>query len=205
MIAIIDYGVGNLGSIANMLNKIGVAFAITSRPEDIQKANKIILPGVGAFDFAMEKLNATSIPEVIKEKAIKGIPILGICLGAQLLTEGSEEGKLKGIGLFNAHCIKFNGSQMNSLKVPHMGWSEIDVKFSHPVMQFEGFEEAPRFYFAHSYHMVTSNESILCSAEYGYSFASILAKNSIVAAQFHPEKSHFFGMRFFKNFNNWNP
>lgn len=205
MTAIIDYGVGNLGSIANMLNKIGVAFTITSKPEEIRGATKVILPGVGAFDFAMEKLNATSIPDVIKEKAISGVPILGICLGAQLLTEGSEEGKLKGIGLLNARCIKFDSSQMNSLKVPHMGWREIDVKFSHPIMQFDAFEEVPRFYFAHSYHMVTSDENILCSADYGYRFASVLAKDTIVAAQFHPEKSHFFGMRFLENFNNWNP
>lgn len=204
MIVIIDYGVGNLGSIQNMLYRIGAKSLVTNDPEQIQKAEKIILPGVGAFDAAIAKLEVTPIPGILKEKSKRGVPLLGICLGAQVLTQGSEEGKKPGLGILEAKCVKFNFAD-NSLKIPHMGWSELQVVTKHEVLNFEGLEEQARFYFAHSYHMVVDEQCLLGKSHYGYDFASAIFRKNTLAMQFHPEKSHYFGMRLLKNFDAWNP
>jgi glutamine amidotransferase len=200
MITIIDYGIGNLASIKNMLKKVGVESAISSDEETVARASKIILPGVGHFDYGMKRLRSSGCYDVLNKKAlIDKIPVLGICLGAQLLTKGSEEGNESGLGWIDADTVRFNESKFDTkLPVPHMGWSEVDYK-SHPL--FEGMYEAPKFYFVHSYCLhPKSSENILCESVYGYRFTSGIQHENIFGVQFHPEKSHKYGLRLLENF-----
>jgi glutamine amidotransferase len=204
MIAIVDYGVGNFGSVHNMLRYSGFESIVTSDADQIISADRIILPGVGAFDAAMDQLLNLGLVRVIKELAEKKVPILGICLGAQLLTASSEEGVKDGLNLLPARCVRFDPTRLDGMKIPHMDWDDIEPVKKHPVLNFEGLEDTARFYFAHSYHMVAANESVvLAKCRYGYSFNCILGHDNIVAAQFHPEKSHKFGFQFLKNFASW--
>ncbi len=204
MITVVDCGVGNFGSVENMLKLAGYNCRLTSLKEEILDAEKIILPGIGAFDPAMQRLREKDLIEPIIEKASKGTPLLGICLGAQLLAHASEEGVLPGLGLLPATCRKFDASVIEPLKVPHMGWDEIEILREHPVTDFTG-EIKPRFYFAHSYYLKASDERVvLATCHYGDDFNCVLASKNIVAAQFHPEKSHRFGLRLFSNFARWN-
>lgn len=201
-IVIIDYQVGNLSSIANMLKKVGQKSIISSDINEIKTADKLILPGVGAFDYGMSKLNESGITEAITEKALsEKIPFLGICLGAQLLTQSSEEGVLPGLGWFEAKTIKFNFSHLDTkLKIPHMGWTDVHLTKPCPIMENL---EASRFYFVHSFHFNTPNEAeIMLKSDFGYPFVSALWKDNIYAVQFHPEKSHKFGMQLMQNFVN---
>ncbi|MFL0247332.1 imidazole glycerol phosphate synthase subunit HisH [Candidatus Clostridium stratigraminis] len=201
MITIIDYNMGNVASIQNILKRIGVDALITSQPSDIRNADKIILPGVGSFDYGMKNLNDLGITEVLKEKILIGnTPLLGICLGMQLLTEGSEEGTLKGLGFIKAHTIKFrpeyNGEK---IKIPHMGWDYVHPKSDTGL--FNNSLENMRFYFVHSYFVNCENEeNVLATTEYGIKFASSIGKDKILGVQFHPEKSHKYGMNLLKNF-----
>lgn len=201
MITIVDYGLGNLGSVLNMLKKIGAAAEITSDPDKIFHAKKIILPGVGAFDGAMEKLTGTHLREVLDHKALtEKIPFLGICLGMQLLTEGSEEGRLKGLAWIPSYTYRFSFTG-NQLKVPHMGWNRVYT--STPSGLTAGFDNDEfRFYFVHSYYVKVRNaaNSIL-TTNYGLSFDSGIQHENIYGAQFHAEKSHRFGMKLFENFS----
>ena len=198
MIAILDYGLGNLGSIANMLKVIGERSRITGKKEDIETADGLILPGVGAFDAGMARLNETGLAEMIKQQAKEGKPILGICLGMQLLGRNSEEGSTSGLSLIPFSCKKFNFSD-NSLKIPHMGWDIVDYKQNHPIL--EGITGQQRYYFVHSYHAVCDQEeNILMTCDYGYEFAAAVVKENIIGVQFHPEKSHNFGMALLGNF-----
>ena len=199
MVTIVDYGMGNLGSIQNMFKRIKVASEVTGDKEKIASAKKILLPGVGAFDAAMEKINETGLREILDYKAKEEkIPVLGICLGMQLLTRSSEEGVLPGLGWLDAQTIKFN-LQDTSLKVPHMGWNLV-----HPVRDSQliaELPEEPRFYFVHSFHVQCSNsEHILTTTNYGKPFHSIVQHENIFGAQFHPEKSHKYGMKLLHNF-----
>jgi imidazole glycerol-phosphate synthase subunit HisH len=202
MITIIDYGMGNLGSIANMLKKVGFKAVISSDIATIEKADKLILPGVGAFDSGMAKLNELGLIPVLNAKVKEAkTPILGVCLGMQLLARKSEEGKLPGLGWLEADAKKFtfDPAQQSVLKVPHMGWNLIELNQPHPI--FEAMYEEPRFYFVHSYHVVCQNEQdILATAHYGYEFVAAVVKENIVGVQFHPEKSHKFGMKLYRNF-----
>jgi imidazole glycerol-phosphate synthase subunit HisH len=198
MITIIDYGVGNLNSIRNMLKRQGIPSVISSAREDIKQASKIILPGVGAFDSAMTKINSLQLDGILKEKAAEGIPFLGICLGAQLLLEGSEEGNLKGLGLIKGWCRKFDQLAIAPLKVPHMGWSEITINGPHPLLPSE---TVSRFYFVHSYYLACDNEeNVFAKAFYGHEFACGIMNRNIFGVQFHPEKSHRFGAQLLTNF-----
>jgi len=200
MITIIDYGMGNLGSVANMIKKVGGKSIITSDKEEIQKAIKILLPGVGAFDNAVKNLKKLDLLDLIKEKVLMGnIPIMGICLGMQLLTKGSEEGELEGFGFIDAFAKKFK-FENKKLKVPHMGWNT--VKLQKKSNLFEGMEnQENRFYFVHSYAVeCNEKQDILTTTNYGYEFVSSFEKGNIIGCQFHPEKSHKFGMALFKNF-----
>jgi glutamine amidotransferase len=201
MIAIIDYGMGNLGSVQNMLNRIGAQSVITSTKKEIKAASKIILPGVGAFDNAMQNIRNLDIEGILKEKAIyEKVPFLGICLGMQLLTQKSEEGNLSGLCFFDAEVKKFQLNNQHNLKVPHMGWNVAKQKKESALLQ-DMPEDEMRFYFVHSYHVVCSNESdILGETFYGNNFTCAIQKENIIGAQFHPEKSHKFGMQFLRNF-----
>ena len=197
MIAIVDYGMGNLGSIQNMLKKIGAQVTITRDPATVGAADKIILPGVGAFDTAMENLNRLGLTPLLNDLALeKHRPILGICLGMQLMTKRSDEGTLPGLGWLDAETVRFaNGS----LRVPHMGWNTVDIRREDPL--FKDMYEESRFYFVHSYFVKCADDSdILTSTRYSIDFCSSFAKGNIRGVQYHPEKSHKFGMLLLKNF-----
>ena len=203
MIAIINYEMGNLGAVKNMLKKIKVKeeVLITSNYKDILKASKIILPGVGSFDEGMKNLLKLRLIDAIYTKVEEGSPILGICLGMQILMEKSEEGKEKGLSLIEGEVVKFRFKEKDpNLKIPHMGWNI--VKPTNYKTLFKNFEEKNiRFYFVHSYHVVCNDKAhILGWTNYEYDFASAISKNNIFGVQFHPEKSHKFGMKLFKNF-----
>jgi imidazole glycerol-phosphate synthase subunit HisH len=201
MIVIIDYGMGNLGSIANMLKKVGAQATVSSDIATIEQADKLILPGVGAFDNGMANLSRLGLLPVLNAKVREAkTPILCVCLGMQLLAQRSEEGQLPGLGWLQAEAIRFKFNQgQSNLKVPHMGWNLINLQRPHPV--FADMYEEPRFYFVHSYHVICQNEAdVLAKTEYGYEFVAAVAKENIVGVQFHPEKSHKFGMRLYKNF-----
>ena len=200
MIAIIDYGMGNLGSVFNMFKKIGAEAIITSDPDKIYKASKILLPGVGAFDTAMNQINNSELLPLLNEKALVAkIPILGICLGMQLLTHGSDEGLLPGLGWIEGQTISFKGKLQNNYKIPHMGWNSVNFQTKHKIL--EEFEGDISFYFVHSYYVKVMNEkNSLMKTQYGINFDSAIFKDNIFGAQFHPEKSHKYGMQLFKNF-----
>lgn len=201
MIVIIDYGMGNLGSIANMLKKIGAHAIISSDIAVIAEADKLILPGVGAFNNGMRNINDAGILSVLTDRVIKNkTPILGICLGMQLLTARSEEGVLPGLGWIDAETVKFNFNNKHlNLKIPHMGWNTIMVCKENSL--FKGLGHEPRFYFIHSYHVVCKKEDdIIAKTFFGYEFVSAFAKDNIAGVQFHPEKSHKFGMKLLQNF-----
>jgi imidazole glycerol-phosphate synthase subunit HisH len=201
MIVIVDYGMGNLSSIQNMLRRIGIKSLISSLPADIRDASKLILPGVGAFDNGMKNIAEKGILPVLNEMAtIKRIPILGICLGMQLLTRRSDEGSLAGLGWINAdtHRFKFDAARTD-LKIPHMGWNSTLAKKEHPLCS--GLDTETRFYFVHSFHVVCDNpEDVLMQTHYGYDFTSAIQNENIMGTQFHPEKSHKYGMQLLKNF-----
>lgn len=201
MIAIINYGIGNLLSVKNMLKKAGEPdVVITSDPEELRRADKIILPGVGHFDYGMKKLKDSPAFEMLQYKALEEkVPTLGICLGAQLLTRGSEEGSEPGLGWIDADTVRFDTARFDEkLPIPHMGWS-VAKAGGHPL--FRDMYEDPRFYFVHSFYLKPENaENVLCESVYGHSFASGITKGNISGVQFHPEKSHKFGLKFLENF-----
>jgi glutamine amidotransferase len=201
MINIVDIGMGNLGSILNMLKKVKADARISSGQEDIEQADKLILPGVGAFDNAMDNLLKMDLRPILERKVmVDRVPILGICLGMQLFSKRSEEGVLPGLGWIDAETVRFRfPNDQNGLKVPHMGWNTVNLR--HDPILFEGLETDARFYFVHSYHLVCANESnIMTTTPYGYDFASSIRSDNIFGTQFHPEKSHRYGMRLLKNF-----
>ncbi len=201
MITIINYGMGNLGSMLNMLRKIGAEALISSDYAAIANADKLILPGVGSFDAGMDSLKTHGLIPVLQKRVLEDkIPILGVCLGMQLLGKRSEEGKLPGLGWLDAETIRFKFEVDNiNLKIPHMGWNQIDVSRSHAL--FDELEVDNRFYFVHSYHVVCFDPAnILGTTSYDIEFTSAVIKNNIMGVQFHPEKSHKFGMRLLQNF-----
>lgn len=198
MITIVDYGMGNLGSIQNMIKRIGARSRICADPRALADAEKILLPGVGAFDAAMERINAGGFREVLERKAhIDRIPILGICLGMQLLTRSSAEGRLPGLGWINGETLRFPRSE--DLKVPHMGWNAVAP--ARPSALTGGLEPDARYYFVHSFFVkVDDEQDSLLTARHGVTFDAAIGRDNIFGAQFHPEKSHRFGMRFLSNF-----
>lgn len=204
MIKVIDYGVGNLGSVMNMLDYLDIPAERISMPEEIKGVPGVILPGVGAFDAAVEKLHRSGFRDALLGRAVAGeIKLLGICVGMQMLCDGSEEGVAEGMGLIRGNCIRFPNrlGDGGRLQVPHMGWSPIDVVNDHPITG--GFDIKTRFYFVHSYHLLCESECVVAKAEYGVEFNAIVARRNVVGCQFHPEKSHRFGMQLFKNFYRW--
>lgn len=202
MITIVNYGMGNLLSVQNMCKRIGAVCEITGDIDKINNAKKILLPGVGAFDAAVERIDSVGLREVLNAKALQEkVPVLGICLGLQLLTSSSEEGKLPGLGWIPAKTVRFQFPQPNGLKVPHMGWNEIHVVNQSALLN--NLPEEPRFYFVHSYHAKADDEKyVLARTTYGYDFDSVITNgDNIFGAQFHPEKSHKFGMKVLDNFS----
>jgi glutamine amidotransferase len=201
MIAIVDYSVGNLSSIQNMLKKIRTDSVITNKVQDLINADKLILPGVGHFDSGMLHLRRTGLIDILdNEVLIKKKPILGVCLGVQLLTQGSEEGKEEGLGWIKGKTVIFDKSRLSAThKIPHMGWE--DIKGFENSKLFFGMYDEPRFYFVHSYHLQLDNAvDVLAYANYGYDFAVGIEHENILGVQFHPEKSHKFGMKLLENF-----
>jgi imidazole glycerol-phosphate synthase subunit HisH len=200
MTVIIDYEAGNIGSIKNMLKKLGYDAKITSSKHEVEAADRIILPGVGSFDFGVTKLKELGLAEVLNRKKAAGTPILGICLGAQLMCESSEEGKLPGLGWIKGHVKKFP-TQKEGIKytVPHMGWDVIRV--AKPSRAFEDIAEPARFYFVHSYFIHCDDpKDVLTENSYSTEYHSAFEKDNIIGVQYHPEKSHKFGKQLLKNF-----
>lgn len=202
MIVIINYGVGNLGSIQNMLKKIGYSSLVSDKAIDIEQASKLILPGIGAFDEGMGRLRSTGLIPLLNHRVLEeGVPVLGICLGMQLLTRCSEEGVVQepGLGWIEADTRRFNAVACPGLRIPHMGWNFVD--FTPGNQLAHDMPEESRFYFVHSYHPICDNLSDqFITATYGYPFAAGICRNNIFGVQFHPEKSHKFGMKLLRNF-----
>jgi glutamine amidotransferase len=200
MISIVNYGMGNLGSVLNMFKRIGVAAELADNPEQLVSAEKILLPGVGAFDTAMQRINDAGILDVLNYKAlVQKVPVLGICLGMQLLTNSSEEGVLPGLGWIDGAANSFKGAIDETLRIPHMGWNVANIEQQNELTK--GYDGEIRFYFVHSYYVKVKNPAhSMMQTTYGLPFDSAIVKDNIFGAQFHPEKSHKFGMQFFKNF-----
>jgi imidazole glycerol-phosphate synthase subunit HisH len=200
MITIINYGMGNLGSIVNTLRRIGVTAEVTSDPKDVRTADKIILPGVGSFKKGMENLkNAGLIPALEEQVLENDVPILGICLGMQLFSDRSEEGDARGLGWIKSDTIRFNfGSNGSRLKIPHMGWNSV-IPTKDPFLAH--ITPHDRFYFVHSYHISKiEKELVIGTTLYGYEFPSVIRQGNIYGIQCHPERSHSSGVRVLKNF-----
>ena len=196
MIAIIDYKCGNIASVKNIIKKAGSESIITSNSYEINNCDKIILPGVGSFDYGMKKLQELKLIDVIQNHSKNNKPILGICLGMQLMAKCSEEGVEKGLSLFDAEVLKFNNKK--GFPIPHMGWNTVDVKKQNPLVQTNQFN---KFYFVHSYYFKCNNKSdILSTTLYSNEFVSSVSKKNIYGVQFHPEKSHRYGLSVIKNF-----
>ena len=203
MITIIDYYTGNLGSIKNMLKRLGIDSQITNDKDAIENAEKLILPGVGHFDYGMQQLNNSGLIPLLNKKVLEDkTPILGICLGVQLLTESSEEGTKKGLGWIKGKTIAFDKTKLASnQKIPNMGWAEVD-NYSQSKL-FANMHEEPRFYFVHSFHLELENATdCLVTSKYGFDFAAGIEHENILGVQFHPEKSHKYGMKLLENFYN---
>jgi glutamine amidotransferase len=200
MITIIDYKTGNLGSIQNILKRIGEDSVVTSDKDEIARATKLILPGVGAFDTGMRNLSGLNLIDILNKKVIEEkIPVLGICLGMQLLSKGSEEGSLPGLGWIDASTVRFEFEDSTEYKIPHMGWNFIRQHKTGKL--FDNMYPDSRFYFVHSYFFSANDpEDVLTSTTYEIEFTSAIERGNILGVQFHPEKSHKFGMKLLKNF-----
>lgn len=204
MLIIVDYQMGNVGSVLNMLKKIGCPACVSRDAQQISQASKLVLPGVGAFDTGMRNLAELGLIEILNQKVKRDrTPILGICLGMQLLSRRSEEGMLPGLGWLDAEtrAIPLSDSGQR-LKIPHMGWNTLAIKPGQ--MLFEPMPPEPRFYFVHSYHVVCDHaENIAAVTHYGLDLCAAVCCDNICGVQFHPEKSHKFGMQLLTNFVRW--
>jgi glutamine amidotransferase len=199
MISIVDYGVGNIASLANMFDFLGVGSELASTPEEIARAEKLVLPGVGAFDKAMATLAGRGLAEPVRAFAGQGRPLLGVCLGLQLLGGGSEEGLLPGLGLIDASAVRLAPSPKSGLKVPNIGWCEVAP--APGAALFPPSDQPERFYFVHSYHLQCRDRAdVAATIDYDGEITVAIARGNIHGVQFHPEKSHRFGMRLLKAF-----
>jgi glutamine amidotransferase len=198
MIKIVDYGMGNLRSVQKAFEKIGAGAQIVSRPADLAGAEKLVLPGVGAFRDAIAELKRTGLDRPVREHIAADKPFLGICLGLQLLFDVSyEDGQWDGLGVLPGKVLRF--ADQADLKIPHMGWNSLE--FARPVRIFDGVPEGSSVYFVHSYYVVPEDESVIAArTEHGTRFVSAVAKNNLFATQFHPEKSQSVGLKLLTNF-----
>ena len=199
MIAIIDYGVGNLFSLTSSFKYVGADVCVTSDPEEIKKADKIILPGVGAFGDAIKKLKDTGLDKIVIEEANNGKPLMGICLGMQLLFEKSYEyGEHNGLGLLKGSVVPMENYIDKSLKIPHIGWNALSIKKDSPLFKY--LKNGDHVYFVHSYFAKDCDESLLATTEYGKELTAAVAYKNIYGCQFHPEKSGDIGLKILKAF-----
>ncbi len=201
MIHVIDYGLGNIQAFLNLYKSMGLKAVRASTPEDLEGASKIVLPGVGAFDHAISKLNMSGMRPVLELLVLKNeVPILGVCVGMQILAASSEEGSMPGLNFVPGRVIPFASKLMSSgLPSPHMGWNQVVPDISSPL--FDGISPTPRFYFLHSYYFECADKiNSIATSEYGVSFTSAISSRNIYGVQFHPEKSHHAGIRLLENF-----
>jgi glutamine amidotransferase len=185
MIVVVDFGMGNLGTVSAKIKKMDSSVIISSKPEEIDQADKILLPGIGSFKSGIENLRKRDLIEILNKKVLaEKTPVLGICLGMQLFSAHSEEGDVKGLGWIDAETVRFNAPDQ-SLRIPHMGWNTINIK--NPCSLLSGIENSSRFYFSHSYHVRCCNpDDIIATTEYGYEFCSVVNHKNIYGVQFHP-------------------
>lgn len=201
MITIIDYGVGNIFAFQNVYKRLNIPIKIAKTQEDLADAEKLVLPGVGSFDYAMVQLNASGMREKLDNLVLeKKVPIIGICVGMQMMGNRSDEGKLEGLKWINAEILKFDESLIQQrTKLPHMGWNDVTPIINHPL--FIGLEKEAIFYFLHSFYFKCNNpEDSIAVSDYGLSFSAAVNKDNIYGIQFHPEKSHQYGEKLLYNF-----
>jgi glutamine amidotransferase len=199
-LVIVDYGIGNVRSIANMLRSASLDAVVSADADVIRRASKLIIAGVGAFDAGMSNLNERGLVPILREAVFENhIPVLGICLGMQLLMRGSEEGSLEGLGWIDGRSLRLRSNGAAPIKIPHMGWNEIQPVNASPLLT--GLDENARFYFAHSYAVECANpDDVVATTVHGSAFPAIVAHGRVCGFQFHPEKSHRYGRRLLENF-----
>ena len=201
MIGILDYGLGNVGAFYNIYKRLNISVCIVSDPEKIVTMDKLILPGVGSFDWAIERLNLSGMLDELNKAVLdRKVPVLGVCVGMQMMAKGSDEGSSKGLGWIDANIQHFSKLTNKKLDLPHMGWNDIQVYKEHPL--FNSLEKDAIFYFLHSYYFQEKdNSQIITKTDYGSVFTSCIIKDNIYGVQFHPEKSHRWGVQLLKNFS----
>lgn len=199
MITIVDYGIGNIRAFLNIYKRLNIAAGTASTPREIEAAERLILPGVGAFDWAMRRLGESGLRGPLDE-AVRGrkVPVLGVCVGMQMMAEASEEGRLEGLGWIGGRVRRFDATRDGrTVQLPHMGWNDVEPKAGHPLLEKPG----ARFYFLHSYYFVPADPgSIVAECDYHGRFACAVAAGNVVGVQFHPEKSHGFGIELLRGF-----
>lgn len=201
MISIVDYGLGNIGAFSNMYKRMNIETQVAKRPDELRSATKVILPGVGAFDHAMDRLRASGMRETLDELVLdRRVPVLGICVGMQILAEGSDEGHLPGLGWIRGRVRAFESvPEARGLPLPHMGWN--DVRPAADSRLFDGLENEARFYFLHSYFFECEQaDCAAATTQYGIDFSCAVHSGNVHGVQFHPEKSHHYGAQLLKNF-----
>ena len=201
MIGILDYGLGNVGAFYNIYKRLNIPVCIVTDAEKIDSIDRLILPGVGSFDWAMNRLSSSGMLEELNKAVLdREIPILGVCVGMQMMAQGSDEGHLKGLGWIDASVRHFSKLTNEKIDLPHMGWNDVQVYKGHPL--FKNLEKDAIFYFLHSYYFQEGSDSqIMSRTDYGEVFISSIFKGNIFGVQFHPEKSHHWGVQLLKNFS----
>lgn len=204
MVGIIDYGTANVGALLNMHRRCGLAARLVQSPKEITAVDRLILPGIGAFDNGMRHLRARGFDTAVRDAVARRVPLLGICLGMQLLGHGSDEGTVEGLGLLDARCERFHFPGGSPCKVPHQGWCRPELQRASCLLP----ELSPRtrYYFSHSYHMLCNDaRDVVATAKYGIMFTAVVERGCVFGAQFHPEKSHVHGMRLLRAFSAGTP